>query len=560
MKGNADQTRVITSEPCGSTKMRKPTFKRIAPPESSTRFVELVPIGFARRFSVLGLNGDNGVLRVAAASLDDVALFDNLAVHLGQPIEPVLAPQEVIAAAINEAYSRQESQVDAVIEGIDMSADEDLSTVLTGHDLLDSDSAAPVIRLVNLVLFEAVKRRASDVHLQPFEDRLQVRLRVDGVLYDYVQPPQGLHDEMVSRIKVLGRMNIAEKRLAQDGRTTVSVGDRIVDLRISSLPTSHGERVVIRLLDKSARLYALPELGLSQRDLQGFRRLIRRTHGIILVTGPTGSGKSTTLYAALQELNCKELNILTLEDPIEYELSGISQTQVSAQKGLTFATGLRTVLRQDPDVIMVGEIRDQETARMAIQSSLTGHLVFSTLHTNDAAGAVSRLLDLGIEPYLVASSLSAVMAQRLVRRVCAECTRAAPLSDQDRKQLGLVEPGDDRQVARGTGCAHCFHTGYYERVGIFELLEVDDAIRQLIVARADAASIKRAAIRAGMSTLRRDALAKLLGGVTTVEEVLRVTQEDGVQNSELRVASYGLPLPGTGRDAPTQEVQNDGGL
>ena len=287
---------------------------------------------------------------------------------------PVLVPAEVIAAAINEAYRRQEARVEAVIDGIDAAEDGELATVLSGGDLLDNDTASPVIRLVNLILLEAVKRRASDVHIQAFEDRLQVRLRIDGVLYDYVQPPKRLHDEIVSRIKVIGRMNIAEKRLAQDGRTTVSVGDRIVDLRISSLPTSYGERVVLRLLDKSARLYALPELGMSERDLETFRRLIRRTHGIVLVTGPTGSGKSTTLYAALQELNCKELNILTLEDPIEYELPGISQTQVSDKKGMTFATGLRTVLRQDPDVIMVGEIRDQETARMAIQSSLTGHL------------------------------------------------------------------------------------------------------------------------------------------------------------------------------------------
>jgi len=494
------------------------------------RFVERVPIGFARRFGVLGLNGDDGVMRVATASLDDLSVVDNLAVHLGQPVVPVLVPAEVIAAAINEAYSRQDTRVEAVIEGIDAASDEELATVLSGGDLLDNDTAAPVIRLVNLILFEAVRQRASDVHIQAFEDRLQVRLRIDGVLYDYVRPPKRLHDEIVSRIKVIGRMNIAEKRLAQDGRTTVSVGDRIVDLRISSLPTSYGERIVLRLLDKSARLYALPELGMTDRDLETFRRLIRRTHGIVLVTGPTGSGKSTTLYAALQELNSKELNILTLEDPIEYELPGISQTQVSDKKGMTFATGLRTVLRQDPDVIMVGEIRDQETARMAIQSSLTGHLVFSTLHTNDAAGAVTRLLDLGIEPYLVASSLLAVMAQRLLRRVCPKCKTMTTLGDEDRRRLGLEARSDGQYVALGSGCEHCFGTGYYERLGIFELLEIDEAVRSLIVARSDATRIRVAALQAGMSTLRGDALEKLRAGATTVEEVLRVTHGEGIRD------------------------------
>ncbi len=508
------------------------TLTAIDPTSVSMRYVEQVPIGFARRFGVLGLDGANGELRVATSGLERLSILDTLAVHLGQPVVPVLADEEAIAAAINTAYSQQDSQVETVIDGIDDSDNEELAAMLTGGDLLDNDTAAPVVKLVNLILFEAVKRRASDVHFQPFEDRLQVRMRIDGVLYDYVQPPKGLQEEIVSRIKVIGRMNIAEKRLAQDGRTTVSVGDRVVDLRISSLPTSHGERVVLRLLDKSARLYRLPELGLSARDLVTFRRLIQRTHGIVLVTGPTGSGKSTTLYAALQELDSTELNILTLEDPIEYELPGISQTQVATRKGMTFATGLRTVLRQDPDVIMVGEIRDEETARMAIQSSLTGHLVFSTLHTNDAAGAVTRLLDLGIEPYLVASSLLAVMAQRLLRQVCSECKTMSLLTDEDRRRLGMANGSSGQQVARGGGCGECFDTGYRERTGVFELLEVDESIRQLIVARSDAASIKEAARQAGMSTLRGDAVAKLLDGQTSVDEVLRVTHAENVGNGE----------------------------
>ncbi|MCP4589430.1 MAG: Flp pilus assembly complex ATPase component [bacterium] len=508
-------------------------------------FVERIPIAYARRFGIIGLQGGAGVLRLAMAELTDFTVADVVGVHLGLPVEPVLAPAEQITSAINRAYSQQASGVETVIESIpDDGVDAVMEAIAQAGDLLDNQASAPVVKLVNLVLFEAVKRRASDVHVQPFEDRLQIRLRIDGVLYDFVQPPRHLLEEIVSRIKVIGRMNIAEKRLPQDGRTTVSVGERVVDLRISSLPTCHGERVVLRLLDKSARLYRLPELGMNASDLRIFRRLIRHTHGIFLVTGPTGSGKSTTLYAALQELDCTELNILTLEDPIEYQLPGISQTQVSDKKGLTFATGLRTALRQDPDVIMVGEIRDEETARMAVQSSLTGHLVFSTLHTNDAAGAVTRLLDLSIEPYLAASSLLAVLAQRLVRCVCPRCAREEPINEEDLRRLGLQRNGrmtpnlsGTPTALRGSGCAHCLDTGYYERMGIFELLSVNDAIRGLILRRSEAAAIKAAAIEAGMATLRQDALGRLLIGEgagdltvrTTVEEVLRVTHEDELE-------------------------------
>src|SRR5258706_4051078 len=293
---------------------------------------------------------------------------------------------------------------------------DEVANIASREDLLDNASRAPVIKLVNLILFEAVKSNASDVHVQPYEDRLMVRTRIDGVLYDAFSLPKNIQEEVISRVKVMGRMNIAEKRLSQDGRATVQVGERNIDLRIASLPTSYGERIVIRLLDKSTRLYSLPEIGMDERTLGRFGQLINVEHGLILVTGPTGSGKSTTLYSVLRQLNSKEKNILTLEDPIEYQLDGISQTQVSDKKGMTFASGLRSVLRQDPDIIMVGEIRDLDTATMAIQSSLTGHLVFSTLHTNDAASAVTRLLDLGIEPYLVASSVVGVLAQRLVRR------------------------------------------------------------------------------------------------------------------------------------------------
>jgi len=492
---------------------------------ASSLFVKRVPISFARRFGVLGLEQRNGVMPVAVASSESLHALDKVSTVLGTPTEPVFVDDRApLHEAINQAYGLQESVVDEVIRGLD---DVDASVLMdqlsAADDLLDNDSSSPVTRLVDLMLLDAVKRRASDIHIQPLEDHLQVRLRIDGVLYDYVRPPRDLLDRIVTRIKVMGKMNIAEKRLAQDGRTTVMVGEKIVDLRISSLPTSFGERVVLRLLDKSARLYRLCELGMSAADMASFDRLIRQSHGIILVTGPTGSGKSTTLYAALQELDCKELNILTLEDPIEYQLSGISQTQVSDKKGMTFATGLRTVLRQDPDVIMVGEIRDKDTARMAIQSSLTGHLVFSTLHTNNAAGAIARLLDLGIEPYLVAGSLLGVLAQRLVRKICARCRNEHVLTQDELQKLDLPGHCAGVTVYEADGCDQCHSTGYYDRLGIFELLQIKTPMRDLIAGNPRSTEIKQSARRGGMTTLREDALGKLLAGDTTIEEVLRVT-------------------------------------
>jgi general secretion pathway protein E len=404
----------------------------------------------------------------------------------------------------------------------------DLAEMSGREDLLDVASRAPVIRLVNLLLFEAVQGDASDVHIQPYEGKLVVRMRIDGVLYNAFDLPKTLQDEIVSRVKVMGRMNIAEKRLPQDGRATVEVGDRSIDLRIATLPTSFGERVVIRLLDKSARLYSLQDLGMSPQTLARFRQVIQVEHGLILVTGPTGSGKSTTLYAVLQQMDITEKNVLTLEDPIEFRLEGISQTQVSDKKGMTFASGLRSVLRQDPDVIMVGEIRDHETATMAMQSSLTGHEVFSTLHTNDAPSAITRLLDLGIEPYLLASSIVGVLAQRLVRRVCAACAEPrAPVSGE-LESLGFEGASlwaSATGLRRGAGCPVCRGTGYRGRLGLFELLVVDDAVRELIQSRANAADIKAAAEKIGMQNLRADGIAKALAGLTTPEEVARVTAE-----------------------------------
>jgi general secretion pathway protein E len=496
----------------------------------SAEFVKAVPIGFARRHGLLGIAADeaHGPLRVAMADVGHVEALHVVGRFLRRHVRPVLAPAADIAASINAAYQQRTGQAQSFIDKLESPARDDVLQAVRDlgnrEDLLDVASRAPVIQLVNLMLFEAVQARASDVHIQPYEETLVIRMRIDGVLYDLFSLPKSLQEEIVSRVKIMGRMNIAEKRLAQDGRATVQVGDRVIDLRIASLPTSFGERVVVRLLDKSARLYSLGEVGMEPDDMERFRRLISMEHGIILVTGPTGSGKTTTLYAALREIDSTERNILTLEDPIEYQLDGISQTQVSDKKGMTFAGGLRSVLRQDPDIIMVGEIRDHETAVMAIQSALTGHLVFSTLHTNDAASAITRLLDLGIEPYLLGSSLVGVLAQRLVRRICPRCGEVFQPSTEHLDGLGLeaahVQPAATR---RGAGCAACRQTGYSGRLGIFELLVVNEPIRREIAARATASRIKTAAVESGMRTLRDDGVAKVLAGKTTVDETIRVT-------------------------------------
>jgi general secretion pathway protein E len=507
---------------------------------ASGEFVRAVPIGFARRHGVMGFEGDSGRLVVAIPEAGKWEKVQAVSRLLGRDAEAVVAPLEAIVGAVNEAYQQRVGVAQEFIEKLDRTAVLDelraMQVAEGREDLLDVGSRAPVIKLVNLVLFEAVKANASDVHIQPYENRLLVRTRIDGLLYDAFELPKNLQDEVVSRVKVMGRMNIAEKRLSQDGRATVQIGDRVIDLRIASLPTSFGERVVIRLLDKSARLFELTELGMDGKSLGKFAQLISSEHGLILVTGPTGSGKTTTLYSALKQINAKEKNVLTLEDPIEYQLDGISQTQVSEKKGMTFASGLRSVLRQDPDVIMVGEIRDLETATMAIQSSLTGHVVFSTLHTNDAASAVTRLLDLGIEPYLVASSVIGVLAQRLVRKVCSECAKAYSPHASELEWLGVGREAA-RNMRVGSGCSACRQTGYRGRLGTFELIVLTDDIRRLIGARATASEIRDAAVAGGTRTLREDGIGKILCGVTTIAEVERVTLRPDVVEAEEDVAA-----------------------
>ncbi|MGE3165680.1 MAG: type II secretion system ATPase GspE [Planctomycetota bacterium] len=492
-------------------------------------FTQKVPAQFARNFNLVAVEDCGDSLRVATSDPLDIHPMDDLAGIVGMMIEPVVSPRAEITAAVNRAYQKSSADVDELLEGLD--EDEILglaAEIQESEDVLDIANKAPIIKLMNTILFEALKIRASDIHLQPFEDRLQVRYRIDGILYDSKVIPKRVQDALISRVKVMGRMDIAERRLPQDGRTSIKVGDGEVDVRISSVPTSGGERIVFRLLDKSARLYKLDEIGLTHHNLEKMRQLISYSHGIVLVTGPTGSGKSTTLYASLAEINSAEKNVITIEDPIEYNIDGISQIQVSNKKGLTFAAGMRSLLRQDPDIMMVGEIRDAETAGIAVQAANTGHLVFSTLHTNDSANAVTRMVDLGVEPYLVSSSLIAVIAQRLVRVICLRCKEPYEPTDAELKALGVSRADLNGGVLhRGRGCDTCLGRGLFDRTAIYEILMVNETIRDQIIQRTSASVVKQHAVESGhLRTLRMDGASKVLQGHTTIEEVFRVTQMD----------------------------------
>ncbi|MHC4170151.1 MAG: type II secretion system ATPase GspE [Planctomycetota bacterium] len=493
-------------------------------------FVEAVPAMYAQHHYLIGIrpDADHGELTVVLSRPLDTNALDNVSKMTGLPVKAAVSTRAAITSVIDVAYEQRSTVIEEVAEELDsQNLDQLVDQVSTSDDLLDVVNRPPVIRLVNDILFRALQLRASDIHVHPYEARIQVRYRIDGILYDALSLNKNVLPLIVSRIKVMAGMDIAERRLPQDGRCSVRLGQREVDLRISTVPTSFGERSVMRLLDKSTGVFDLDELGLGRDDLKKFDSLLNRSHGVIFVTGPTGSGKSTTLYACLNRINSAEKNVITIEDPIEYQLEGISQIQVANKKGMTFATSLRHVLRQDPDVIMVGEVRDIETARMAIQSSLTGHLVFSTLHTNDSAGAVSRLLDLGVEPYLVSSSLIAIIAQRLVRRVCQDCKEPARPSANELRELGIVEEaGREGEFFVGAGCEKCFQTGYRGRTGIYELMLINEDIQNLIYNRESAGTIKRAALDAGLQTLRMDGARKVVAGITTVSEVLRVTQSD----------------------------------
>ena len=498
-----------------------------------SEFVDAIPAAYAQHHYLIGIkrDGDNGELIVVLSKPLDANALDNVSKLIGVPVRPALATMAVITAAIDIAYEQRSTVIEEVAEELDsQNLDQLVDEVASSNDLLDVVNRPPVIRLVNDILFRALQLRASDIHVHPYETKIQIRYRIDGILYDTLSLNRNVLPLVISRIKVMAGMDIAERRMTQDGRCSVRLGQREVDLRVSTVPTSYGERSVLRILDKSTGIFSLNELGLWEEDLKKFDTLLNRSHGVIFVTGPTGSGKSTTLYACLNRINSAEKNVITIEDPIEYQLEGISQIQVASKKGMTFATALRHVLRQDPDVIMVGEVRDVETARMAIQSSLTGHLVFSTLHTNDSAGAISRLLDLGVEPYLASSSLIAIMAQRLVRKICPDCRQKYIPAAHELRELGLLDIDSSQSRGHkffvGAGCERCFQTGYRGRTGVYELMMVNEKIQELIYERTSAGAIKKLALEDGLQTLRMDGARKVLNGITTIAEVLRVTQAD----------------------------------
>ena len=481
---------------------------------------------WGRQFSTVPIGGDAREVIVATSEPLNVEAFDQLRLCYGRPIKIVVTTQEEITRVINAIRTSLMSDRSSELSSSKESDDEyEQQLKIDVTDAEDDD--APIIRYVNAIIFKASSERASDVHVEPYEDSLKVRFRVDGVLGDVATEDKAFQAAITSRIKVMAGLNIAEKRLPQDGRIGLKIAGKDVDIRVSTVPTQFGERVVMRLLDKTATVLDLEQIGLQGKNLHAVERLIQKPNGIILVTGPTGSGKTTTLYSALTRINTPELNILTVEDPIEYQLNGIGQMQVNPKINFTFANGLRAILRQDPDVVMVGEIRDTETAEIAIQASLTGHLVLSTLHTNDSAGAITRLLDMNVEPFLVASSLLAVMAQRLVRKLCVQCRIPHEASDEELKEVGL-DPArvPTRSIYKpGAGCSAC-QNGYSGRSGIHELLLINDEVRSLILQRYDSNTIKNAAMKHGFETLRIDGARKALEGITSFEEVLMVTHEE----------------------------------
>jgi len=488
--------------------------------------VEKLPIQYLKKHLIFPFQTEQGTLRMAVNDPLDLEVLDDLRILFGvDEIKPVLVPAREIVSAINRTYGQANDTAEQIIQDLDQGEESHhLFTELEeGGDLLDETSEAPIIKLVNHVFSQAVKSQASDIHIEPYQQHLQVRFRLDGVLHNVLSPPRRLHAAIVSRIKVMARLDIAEKRLPQDGRMEVKIGERLVDVRVSCLPTAFGERVVLRLLEKSGKLLSLEEIGLTSAALAETKRLLQLSHGIILVTGPTGSGKTTTLYAALSYINSPDKNILTIEDPIEYQLDGIGQMQVNPKINLNFASGLRSMVRQDPDVILVGEIRDRETADIAIHAALTGHLVFSTLHTNDAASAVTRLIDMEIEPFLVSSAVQAIVAQRLVRLLCPHCKEPYEPEEAQWSELGLTKDVAG-PIFRANGCEKCLETGYRGRTGIYEFLRMTESIKGLVLQTSDSNQINRAARAEGMLSLRQDGIQKVIEGKTTISEVLRVTQ------------------------------------
>jgi len=490
---------------------------------STVPVLKNVSAKYLRQYRVVPISIEGSVLTVASADPLNTIIADELRQATGLTVKLVVSSPAGILEAIDRSYDGAATPLQRIVEGMEdeggPGGDEDV------NHLRDMAFEAPVVRLVNLLVENAIAAEASDIHIEPFEDTLRIRYRIDGLLYDQEAPPRRLQAAVTSRIKIMSEMNIAERRLPQDGRIRVTLHGQRIDIRVSTMPTVHGESIVMRLLQRSTVFLPLEKLGFPSNTLARFESLIKRPHGIVLVTGPTGSGKTTTLYAALDKINSPGVKIITVEDPVEYQLKGVNQIPVKAKIGLTFANGLRHIVRQDPDVILVGEIRDLETAEIAIQASLTGHLVFSTLHTNDAPGAITRLQDMGVEPYLVASVLEGVLAQRLVRRICVACRVPDAPSQADLDALG-IRASADVTLYRGKGCDDCRGTGYRGRSAIYEMFGIDEDARSLMLRRASARDIRVHAIERGMTTLRLDGWQRACEGVTTVEEILRVTQED----------------------------------
>ncbi len=485
-----------------------------------------LPFGFAKRFGVLVSKDEDDSFIVNIKPDTPFASLTEVRRFLGQPFTLVTLSEEEFESLLEVSYQRDSSETQQIMEDIGNEVDlyslaEELPET---EDLLESEDDAPIIKLINAALSEAIKVGASDIHIETFESNLVIRFRVDGVLREVLRPNRKLAALLVSRIKVMAKLDIAEKRIPQDGRISLRIAGRAVDVRVSTMPSNYGERVVLRLLDKNNARLDLKDLGMTEANRENFSRLIRKPHGIILVTGPTGSGKSTTLYAGLSEINSKDRNILTVEDPIEYELPGIGQTQVNAKVDMTFARGLRAILRQDPDVVMVGEIRDLETVEIGVQASLTGHLVLSTLHTNTASGAITRLEDMGVEPFLLSSSLLAIIAQRLVRTLCEDCREEHTPDHEECEILGISE-NSGQKIYRAVGCEKCNYSGYRGRTGIHEMLTVDETVRTLIHNGKGEQAIEKY-IRQNSPSIRQDGFEKVMNGMTTLEEVLRVTKED----------------------------------
>lgn len=501
--------------------------------EIDPKVCKLVPDFFVRRQLLIPISkSKSNVLTVAMADPTNILALDDIVLMTGCKVSPVIAPESDVKMAIERYYGTD--ILDSIIHNIDVGDVEVLKDISEVEDidvkgLMSKSSEAPIINLVNHLLIEAIRTGASDIHVEAYENKLRVRYRIDGVLYEVASPPRGALNPIVSRIKIISRLDIAERRLPQDGRAKVRLEDKEVDLRVSVLPTAHGEKVVMRILDTSSLCIDLSVLGFEPEAIAQFQKGIQTPYGIILVTGPTGSGKTTTLYSALRELNTPDRNIITIEDPVEYALEGINQVQVKPEIGLDFASGLRSFMRQDPDVIMVGEIRDRETAEVAIQAALTGHLVLSTLHTNDAPGAITRLVNMGIEPFLISSTVVMSLAQRLVRTICSKCKESYKVSRQTLKDFGIKVKGEEEvTLYRGKGCTYCANIGYRGRQGIYEVMMMNSELEELILNREPTQIIRDAARRAGMITLRDAAVRKVLAGITTIEELLRVTFEERI--------------------------------